>query len=175
MRSTPPDDPQPGKELPLSGAALLELMRAALARVRAFPLPCSGFEHGALHPRRDVITVSPLVGPAARGRAKSWLSSGPESGKLVVHRVVDVRGGSGGRGGVAVIRGDALHGHPDEIVPFENILGNVTRIERDGRLRAAGSRPRAAGGRLAFSGPTAPPAADMGELLARPGSGDLGR
>lgn len=73
----------------------------------------------------DVITVSPLLVTLPEiGEVVAF--SRPGVGNLVVHRVV-ARQGTG-----LLIQGDGVPKCPDGVIPQENILGRVTRIERDG-------------------------------------------
>jgi hypothetical protein len=50
----------------------------------------------------------------------------PETGRLIIHRVVGKRGDS------MLIRGDNTH-DADGLIPKTNILGRVTEVERDER------------------------------------------
>ena len=81
----------------------------------------------------DTITVSPLAGAGPRlGDVVAFL--GPETGKLVVHRVV------GRRDGAFLIRGDNAPESADA-VPAASILGRVTRVERGCRRISFGLGP----------------------------------
>ena len=130
MRSPLPDDPRlivvRGAELPLSGQALLELMRAVLDRGAPFRFRARGWSMAPLIRDGDVITVSPL-GRAAPGIGDVVAFVQPGSGKVVVHRMV-----ARCRGGV-IVHGDAMPGGVDGIVAASNLLGRVTRVERCGR------------------------------------------
>jgi hypothetical protein len=71
----------------------------------------------------DILTISPL---RARARLGDVVAFTGESGGLVVHRV------AARRGGCYEIRADGL---PDalDLVPVDEVLGVVTRVERRGR------------------------------------------
>ena len=72
-----------------------------------------------------MITVSSLDGKRPGvGEIVAFLR--PGSGNLVVHRVVARHGSN------LLIQGDSAHGHPDGLIPPGNLLGRVTRIERNG-------------------------------------------
>jgi signal peptidase I len=114
------------QELPLSGQVLLELMRAVLARGVPFRFCARGWSMMPFIRDGDVITVSPLL-PAQLGIGEVVAFVSPETGKLVVHRVVARRGKTW------LIQGDSIPEREDELVPSENLLGRVTRIERNGR------------------------------------------
>jgi hypothetical protein len=113
------------EERALSGAALLELMRAVLARGVPFRFCARGWSMAPFIRDGDVITVSPLLARPGVGEVVAFVR--PGAGNLVVHRVV-------GRRGLAVlIQGDSAPELPDGLVPRDNLLGRVTRIERQGR------------------------------------------
>lgn len=113
-------------ELPLSGLALLELMRAVLAKGVPFRFKARGWSMAPFIRDGDVITISP-PGGSLPGIGKVVAFIRPEDGKLVVHRIV------GRQGAAVLIQGDNVTSLPDGIVPQENLLGRVMRIERDGR------------------------------------------
>jgi hypothetical protein len=74
----------------------------------------------------DVITVSPFRRARPRiGEVVAFARPGEE--RLVVHRVVARHGPD------TFIQGDGVPGHADGIIPAENLLGRVTRVERHGR------------------------------------------
>ena len=73
----------------------------------------------------DVLTVSPLPdGVARRGDVVAYVPSGAR--RLAIHRLVGVEGDA------AFIRGDNTS-RTVECVPGHNILGSVTRVERNGK------------------------------------------
>jgi hypothetical protein len=75
---------------------------------------------------RDVVTVAPFrhVLPGV-GEVVAFVR--PEAGNLVVHRVVARRGAA------SFIQGDSVPEYADGIIPPENLLGRVTRVQRNGR------------------------------------------
>jgi len=81
----------------------------------------------------DVITISPLEDRAPRmGEVAAFLDQ--ETKKLMVHRVIArVRGGY-------LIKGDSNCG-PDGLLVFENLIGVVKRVERDGKTVCLGQGP----------------------------------
>ena len=109
----------------LSMPVLVGLLRAVLDKGKPFRFQATGGSMSALVRDGDVITVSPLSDiPPRLGDVVAFIR--PESGKLVVHRVVGKRDGS------YLIKGDSA---PDcaDVIPRANILGRVTRVERDGK------------------------------------------
>lgn len=109
----------------LSMPVLVGLLRAVLDKGKPFRFQATGGSMSPFVRDGDVITVSPLSDiPPRLGDVVAFIR--PESGKLVVHRVVGKRDGS------YLIKGDSA---PDcaDVIPRANILGRVTRVERDGK------------------------------------------
>ncbi len=125
---------QIGDELPLSGQALLQLMQDVLARGKLFRFRARGMSMTPLIRDGDIITIDSLMSmPIRTGQIIAFLC--PVSAKLVVHRVV-ARSSSG-----LIMQGDSMHGHNDGLVPFENLLARVIRIERSGKRICFGLGP----------------------------------
>jgi signal peptidase I len=81
----------------------------------------------------DVITVSPLKDRTPKiGKVVAFWNH--ETEKLVVHRIV-ARPGRG-----FVIRGDG-NCQPDGLLDFENLIGVVKRVERNGKTVCLGQGP----------------------------------
>ena len=115
-----------GAELPLSGAALLELMQAVFARGMPFRFRARGWSMAPFIRDGDVISVSPRQQtPARTGQVVAFIH--PETGKLVVHRVI------GKRDNACLIQGDNVPDGVDGLIPEASVLGRVTRVERGGR------------------------------------------
>jgi len=130
LRSQPFEDPRlvvvTAAELPLSGQGLQDLMRAVLAKGVPFRFCARGWSMTPFIRNGDVITVSPLRGALPEvGEVVAFVR--PGSTKPVVHRVIARRGTA------SWIQGDSVPDHADGIIPAENILGRVTRVERSGR------------------------------------------
>jgi SOS-response transcriptional repressor LexA len=117
----------------LSMPALVELLRAVLERGEPFRFEAPGFSMSPFIQDGDLITVAPLSG-ASPGRGDVVAFLRPGSGKLIVHRVV------GKRGNAFLIRGDNAE-ESDDLVPAENVLGRVTKVERNGRRVRLGLGP----------------------------------
>jgi hypothetical protein len=81
----------------------------------------------------DVITVSPLEGREPKlGTVLAFIH--PKSRRLAVHRVV------GRRGDAWMLSGDNVSG-ADGLVKLDEIVGQVTRVERKGRPVRFGRGP----------------------------------
>ncbi len=114
------------QDLPLSGAALLDLMSAVLSKGRPFRFCARGWSMSPFIQDGDIITITPLQKNLPNvGEVVAFLR--PEDGRLVVHRVV-------ARHLSAVfIQGDNGPDFADGFIPRENLLGRVIRVERHGR------------------------------------------
>jgi signal peptidase I len=114
-----------GSELSLSGPALVQLLRAVLDKGAPVRFRAKGFSMSPFIKNEDVVTLSPLQNASpGMGDVIAFVLQG--KGKLCVHRVV------GRKGDFYVTKGDNTS-EADESVPRENILGFVTRVERDGK------------------------------------------
>jgi signal peptidase I len=114
-----------GSELSLSGPALVQLLRAVLDKGAPVRFRAKGFSMSPFIKNEDVVTLSPLQNASpGMGNVIAFVLQGTD--KLCVHRVV------GKKGDFYVTKGDNTS-EADESVPRENILGFVTRVERDGK------------------------------------------
>ena len=121
-------------EIPFSGQALAELMRAVLARGRFFRFRARGWSMAPFIRDGDVITVAPLDRKLpAIGAVVAFIR--PEAGNLVVHRMI-ARHATG-----VVMQGDSIATCVDGLIPLENLLGRVIRIERNGQAIWLGLGP----------------------------------
>ena len=115
----------PGGVLSLSGLALQEFLRAVLAKGASFRFKARGLSMLPFIQDGDVLTVAPS--PARRPRPGDVAAfCHPETRKLVVHRVLARRNGG------YLLRGDNAP-ESDGLISFQDVLGRVTRVERDGR------------------------------------------
>lgn len=129
MSQEPYRDPQlfviNGPDLPLSSSALLELMQAVLERGKPFRFCARGWSMAPFIQDGDVITVSPFShSQPGTGEVVAFVR--PETGSLVVHRIV-ARGATS-----SLLQGDNGSEFYDGKIPQENLLGRVTRVERNG-------------------------------------------
>jgi signal peptidase I len=114
-----------GSELSLSGPALVELLRAVLDKGASVRFRAKGFSMSPFIKNEDVVTLSPSQNTSPGvGDVIAFVLQGAD--KLCVHRVV------GKQGDLYMTKGDNSS-KADESVPRENILGFVTRVERDGK------------------------------------------
>jgi len=114
-----------GSDLPLSGRALVELLRAVLSKGVPARFQAKGFSMSPFIKNKDVVTISPLQrNQPGLGEIIAFVH--PETQGLCIHRIVRRKDG------ISVTKGDNLS-ETDECVPRENILGFVTRVERNGK------------------------------------------
>lgn len=122
-----------GGELSLSGPTLTELFQGMLDKGASFKFRAKGFSMSPFIKDGDVVTVLPLPGASSRlGDVLVFIH--PGTGKLVVHRVVGKKGTS------YLIKGDSTP-EVDALVPKENILGCVRKVEREGKKVFLGLGP----------------------------------
>jgi len=114
-----------GGELALSGPAIAELLRAVLDKGLPFRFEAKGASMLPFIRNDDLITVSPLSGNTPRfGDVVAFVLM--ETGKLRVHRIVGKKGNS------FLIKGDN-NPDADGLIPKSDVLGRVTKVERDGK------------------------------------------
>jgi signal peptidase I len=112
--------------MPLSGLALMELARAVLGRGIPFRFQARGFSMTPFVRDGDVITISPLhKGQVRIGEIVAFVRPGER--RLVVHRVVVKRST------VFLIQGDGDPHYTDENISIDDLLGRVTRVERNSK------------------------------------------
>lgn len=108
----------------------LELLKTVVEGGHQFRMRAPGF---SMHPfirNRDIITISPMPPESPiPGDVVAFVR--PDTGKLVVHRVVKRSKD------LCLIKGDNC-GDPDGFIPQTSLLGIVTRVERNGRDVQAG-------------------------------------
>ena len=122
------------KEHPLSGKALVELMKGVLEKGLLFRFQAGGLSMSPFIREGDIITVSPLSGKKpVLGEVVAFLYPGRNG--LAVHRVI------GKKGSCYAIQGDNLTLLQDRSIPRENILGRITAVERKGRRVSIGLGP----------------------------------
>ena len=122
-----------GRDFPLSGPALVQLLRSVLSKGAFVRFRAKGFSMTPFIKNEDIITLSPLktVSPNIGDVIAIVLR---DADKLCVHRVV------GKRGDRFLTKGDNSS-DTDGAVPKDSILGFVTRVERNGKEVSRGLGP----------------------------------
>jgi len=124
-------------EYSLTAAVLLELIQATVGRGARLRFKACGFSMCPFIRNEDVLTVAPLNG-ASPGLGDVVAFRRPDTGKLVIHRIVGKKGGS------YLIKGDnALES--DGLVTRAEIAARVVKVERDGRRVFIGLGPERRG------------------------------
>ena len=111
-------------ELRSNNRVQLELLRAVLERGVPFRFCALGFSMTPFIQDGDILTVAPLNGRTLH-LGEVVACAHPDTGRLAVHRVIAELNGA------MMLRGDNSP-EPDGLIPRENILGVVTRVERAG-------------------------------------------
>lgn len=114
-----------GSGLLLSGPAMVEILRSVLNKGAQARFRAKGFSMSPFIKNEDVLTLSPLQNTLPSVGDVIAFVLRPMN-KLCVHRVV------GKKGGLYMTRGDNSN-EADESVLRENVLGLVTRVEREGK------------------------------------------
>ena len=104
----------------------LELMKAVLAKGASYRFPAYGFSMYPFIRNGDIITVSLLAKERKAGFGRVVALIHPLSGKLIVHRVIGRQSAS------CLIKGDNAF-EVDGLVEDQNILGYVSKAERNGK------------------------------------------
>ncbi|CAK0742304.1 hypothetical protein CCP3SC1_1300004 [Gammaproteobacteria bacterium] len=124
-----------GGELSLSNLGQLELLRGVVERGHSFRTCVRGWSMAPFIRDQDVLTIAPLTGkPLRLGSVVAFVQ--PDAGRLAIHRLIARQGDRW------LIRGDN-NPEADGIIPSENILGYVIRVERNGRSIRLGLGPGA--------------------------------
>ena len=110
----------------LSGDALLSLMEAVLEKGLPFRFRARGWSVAPFIKDGDVITVSPLK-DRQPGLGDVIAFTHPVKNQVIVHRVI------GKEDAGLKIHGDSVEDNSDDIIPIENLLGQVTEVHRDGK------------------------------------------
>ncbi|WP_396654711.1 S26 family signal peptidase [Methanosarcina baikalica] len=109
---------------------LVELLRAVTENGKLFRFQAPGFSMYPFIRNCDTIIISPLsFGRPRLGDVVAFIR--PGTGKLVIHRVVE------NKGGCYLIKGDNTS-EPDGLILNSNILGYVTKVERNGKKISLG-------------------------------------
>ena len=113
------------RELNLSAPDMVGLLRDVLGKGASFRFKAKGFSMTPIIKDGDIITVSPCLSAGLRSGDIAAFAH-PVTDRLVVHRIVGIRGGS------FFVKGDNNEDF-DGLIPGSHVLGRITRIERDGR------------------------------------------
>jgi len=109
----------------ITGKDFVEILRDVLDKQADFRFQAKGFSMMPFIKDGDVLTISPLSGVSVK-LADVLAVINPKTEKLTVHRAVGIKKCC------VFLQGDNLP-FPDGFIPKENILGRVTKVERQGR------------------------------------------
>lgn len=120
-----------GGEENLSMETMIELLKAVTEKKRSFRVQVRGSSMYPFIKDSNSITISPLTSCHPHlGDIVAFIN--PRTKRLIVHRVV------GRKKDHYLIKGDN-NPEPDGLIPKANILGYVTKVEKNGKLIRFGS------------------------------------
>ena len=113
-----------GAEQSISGSAFIGLLKGILEVGAPFRFQANGVSMTPFIKDGDLVTLSPYTGPPPRlGEVVAFFFPGTE--KLTIHRVV------GKKENGYLLKGDNATAI-DGVIPLENILARVQKVERGG-------------------------------------------
>jgi len=121
------------EELSLSSQQLEKLMRGVLGKGACFRFQGKGFSMSPFIKDGDVLTIAPLQG-STPGFGDVVVFTHPNTGKLIIHRIIGKRAGS------FFAKGDNAP-EEDGLISRTAILGQVAKVERDGKEPLLGLGP----------------------------------
>lgn len=103
---------------------MLDLLQAVLSKGVPFRFRAKGCSMSPFIRDGDVITLAPInIRKPGLGDVVAFTR--PETGNLVVHRIIALKGNA------VQISGDSIPDKPDGIFPTNDLLGRVIRVERN--------------------------------------------
>lgn len=115
-----------GEPISINSEALIELIKGTLAKKASLRFKAAGFSMYPFIKDKDVLMISSLDSlVVGLGRVVSFIH--PQTQRLIVHRVV------GRKKDFYLIKGDNSFSL-DGSIPKENILGYVSRVERNNKV-----------------------------------------
>jgi hypothetical protein len=121
------------EQLSLSSQQLEKLMRGVLGKGASFRFQGKGFSMSPFIKDGDVLTIAPLQG-SAPGFGDVVVFMHPDTGKLIIHRIIGKKADSFLTKGDNAPEGDGL-------ISRAAILGRVSKVERDGKKPFLGIGP----------------------------------
>ena len=121
------------EELSLSSQQLEKLMRGVLNKGAYFRFQGKGFSMSPFIKDGDVLTIAPVQG-SAPGFGDVVVFTHPNTGRLIIHRVIGKKAGS------YLTKGDNAP-EEDGLISRAAIVGRVAKVERDGKKPFLGLGP----------------------------------
>jgi signal peptidase I len=122
-----------GKELSLPSQHLEKLMRGVLSKGACFRFQGKGFSMSPFIKDGDVLTITPVREGTPRF-GDVVVFTHPNTGKLIIHRIIGKKAGSYLTKGDNAPEGDGL-------ISRTAILGRVIKVERNGKYISLGLGP----------------------------------
>ena len=121
-------------EIYLSNDVLVELIRDVLSKGKTFRFCGKGWSMSPFIQDGDVISIVPIVESSPKvGEVVAYTL--PDTEKLIVHRIISIDRDE------FHLQGDNQSSDMDDVIQLSNILGRVSRIERDGKCIRIGLGP----------------------------------
>src|SRR4030042_747479 len=121
------------EELSLSSQQLEKLMRGVLGKGTSFRFQGKGFSMSPFIKDGDVLTIASVRGGTPRF-GDVVVFTHPNTGKLIIHRIIGKKAGS------YLTKGDNAP-EEDGLVSRAAIVGRVTRVQRNGKYVSLGLGP----------------------------------
>jgi signal peptidase I len=120
-------------ELSLSSQQLEKLMRGVLSKGACFRFQSKGVSMSPFIKDADVLTIVPMQG-SAPGFGDVVVFTHPNTGKLIIHRII------GKKAGYYLTKGDNTP-EGDGLISRAAILGRVAKVERNRKYISLGLGP----------------------------------
>jgi len=114
------------EDLYLSNDALLSLMTAVLEKGLPFRFRARGWSMAPFIKDGDVINVSPLK-DRKPGLGDVIAFTHPIKNRVIVHRII------GKKNSDLITHGDSVDDNSHDVIPLENLLGQVVEVNRNGK------------------------------------------
>lgn len=122
------------EQIELDSQGLASLIRATLTEATPISFDAPGRSMEPFIRSGDKIFVSRVTKPAIR-RGDVLVYVHPQDGKVIAHRVIRIDGNH------FLCKGDNVHLHDDGWIDFQDVLGRVRRVERNGKRSRLGFGP----------------------------------
>jgi len=113
-------------EFSISNLVLKDILEAVISRKKSLRFQAKGFSMFPFICNNDLVTISPFLNSyIGLGQIVAFLC--PPKQSLVIHRII------GRKAHGYIFKGDNVFAI-DGVIPRENILGYVSRVERKGKI-----------------------------------------
>jgi signal peptidase I len=117
------------RELILPNAVMIEIIRDVLGKGASFRFSAKGTSMYPFIRGGDTLTLTPVENVLSIGDVIAFIN--PRGGDLIVHRLISRKRDT------CIFKGDNID-IPNDPVPYANILGKVSRVERSDHVVRSG-------------------------------------